>query len=363
MTITIVAVITAIIVTAIICYFIPKGKIQESNKQLQDEKQRLQLDIKDAENKCVQLDAQFQQKQQSQNARLQEELRKWETEKSNKNLSFIKAEMQLKENVAALETQIEEKKQAINTLDAQSKQAIKLVEAQVIDNMTTGIEQQGKELCNKYEKLESDLLLHYTILRDEQWDSFLDRCSELDNKIIEQELKLCELEKKAKAITESNKKAELEQEQKDFYRLQLSALDIEEIQKIRSIEPYLRKKEPLNKVIWKVYYEKPYNDLIGRVVGTGIKCGIYKITHIDSGKCYVGQSNNIAERWRQHIKRGIGADPPTQNKLYPAMLEFGAENFMFEILEECSPMQLTEREKYYTEIYDAQSYGYVARKG
>jgi len=46
---------------------------------------------------------------------------------------------------------------------------------------------------------------------------------------------------------------------------------------------------------------------------------------------YVGQSNNIAERWKQHIKRGVGADPPTQNKLYPAMLEFGAEKFTFEI--------------------------------
>jgi len=26
---------------------------------------------------------------------------------------------------------------------------------------------------------------------------------------------------------------------------------------------------------------------------------------------YVGQSIDVAERWKQHIKRGIGADPPT----------------------------------------------------
>jgi hypothetical protein len=31
--------------------------------------------------------------------------------------------------------------------------------------------------------------------------------------------------------------------------------------------PYLRDPEALNKVIWKIYYEKPYTDLIGRVVG------------------------------------------------------------------------------------------------
>jgi len=104
---------------------------------------------------------------------------------------------------------------------------------------------------------------------------------------------------------------EMERQQKDFYRLQLSDLDLEEIKKIRSIEPYLRKKEPLNKVIWKVYYEKPYTDLIGRVIGQSKKTGIYKITNLENGKCYIGQAVDLAERWKQHIKRGIGADPPT----------------------------------------------------
>ena len=54
--------------------------------------------------------------------------------------------------------------------------------------------------------------------------------------------------------------------------------DLEEIEKLRSIIPYLRDPEALNKVIWKVYYEKPYTDLIGRVVN-GNKTGIYKITN------------------------------------------------------------------------------------
>lgn len=74
----------------------------------------------------------------------------------------------------------------------------------------------------------------------------------------------------------------------DFYRLQLSNVDIEEIKKIRSIIPYLRNAEPVNKVIWKVYYERAYTDLIGRVIGTGTHSGIYKITNIQNQKCYVG---------------------------------------------------------------------------
>jgi hypothetical protein len=51
--------------------------------------------------------------------------------------------------------------------------------------------------------------------------------------------------------------------------------------------PYLRDKITLNKVIYKIYYENPTNDLIGRVVGSKT-CGIYKITNILNGMCYVG---------------------------------------------------------------------------
>jgi hypothetical protein len=60
----------------------------------------------------------------------------------------------------------------------------------------------------------------------------------------------------------------------------------------------LRDKEPLNKVIWKCYYEKPTTDMIGRVVGSGVHTGIYKLTEITTGKCYVGQAANIADRWK-----------------------------------------------------------------
>ena len=144
----------------------------------------------------------------------------------------------------------------------------------------------------------------------------------------------------------------------NFYKLVLPDSDLNEIQQLRAVEPFLKDKEALNKVIWKVYYEKPYTDLIGRVVGTGVKTGIYKITNIDNQMCYVGQAVNIAERWKQHIKRGIGAESPTRNKLYPAMQSFGVENFSFEILEECSRDKLDTQEDYWQEFFHAKDFGY-----
>ena len=143
-----------------------------------------------------------------------------------------------------------------------------------------------------------------------------------------------------------------------FYKLQLSKEDIDEIARLRQVLPYLRDKEPLNKVIYKCYYEKPYTDLVGRVVGAGVHTGIYKITNTLNDMCYVGQAANIAERWRQHIKRGVGAEPPTRNKLYPAMLETGVENFTFEIVCECSREQLNEQEDYWQDFFHAKDWGY-----
>ena len=154
------------------------------------------------------------------------------------------------------------------------------------------------------------------------------------------------------------KRAEEMKNQQDYYRIQLSAADLHEIELLRQVEPYLRDKEPLNKVIWKCYYEKPTTDMIGRVIGSGTHTGIYKITEIASGKCYVGQAANLSERWKQHIKRGVGADAPTRNKLYPAMIAAGPENFTFEVVEECDRLLLDEREDYWQDYFKAKEFGY-----
>ena len=160
------------------------------------------------------------------------------------------------------------------------------------------------------------------------------------------------------AAVEAAKRAEEMKDNLAFYRIQLSAADIKEIELLRSVEPYLRDKEPLNKVIWKCYYEKPTTDMIGRVVGLNAITGIYKITEIETGKCYVGQAANIADRWKQHIKRGVGAETPTRNKLYPAMNAAGPENFTFEVIERCDRAALDEREDFWQEYFKAKEFGY-----
>lgn len=105
-----------------------------------------------------------------------------------------------------------------------------------------------------------------------------------------------DLEQKTAAAVEANKREQEKRDNQNFYRLVISEEDIKEIKKLREVAQYLRDSEPLNKVIYKVYYENPYTDLVGRVVGKNIKTGIYKITNLENQMCYVGQAADIAAR-------------------------------------------------------------------
>jgi len=175
--------------------------------------------------------------------------------------------------------------------------------------------------------------------------------------------KLDDLRSEANAAVEVAKRHAEEENFNQFHSLQMGEHALSDIHKldetISTISPEAA--DAVAKVIWKVYYEKPYTDLVGRVIGSGRHTGIYRITNINSKKCYVGQAVDIAARWQQHIKRAINAEPRTQNKLYPAMYKEGVENFTFEIIEECEASKMNEREDYWQDFYKAKEYGYSMR--
>ena len=263
-------------------------------------------------------------------------------EKQHAALTARRQEIQ--DSIALLEKQAEESSNAIY------KKSWELAN----EKMSNASEAMSKQYEQAKQIAENDYL---ETLKDCA-NSFTSQINDKKNELKKVQDELTDLVQKLNSAVEANKRAEEIKQKQDFYRLQLTAIDLDEIKRLREVEPYLREKEPLNKVIWKVYYEKPYTDLIGRVVGTGIHTGIYKITNIENQMCYVGQAVNIADRWKQHIKRGIGAEAPTRNKLYPAMLELGVENFTFEIVEECDKSKLNEREDYWQEFFHAKDFGY-----
>ena len=78
--------------------------------------------------------------------------------------------------------------------------------------------------------------------------------------------------------------------------------------------------------------------------------------------CYIGQAKNIRERFREHLKCGLGIDTPAANKLYQAMLQEGIDNFTFELLEECTVANLNEKESFYIDLYNSYDYGYNSNR-
>ena len=87
--------------------------------------------------------------------------------------------------------------------------------------------------------------------------------------------------------------------------LALSDAAIRELDELYDVCRHLKLSNivPVYKAIYEIYFRGPVKELGVRLGAVGVS-GIYKIVNVNSGKVYVGQSVDIAERWKQHIKRG-----------------------------------------------------------
>lgn len=87
--------------------------------------------------------------------------------------------------------------------------------------------------------------------------------------------------------------------------------------------------------------------------------GIYKIENLKTNKCYIGQSSNIEVRWNKEYQNAFNPNSNAYN--YPLSQDFrkyDKQNFNFEVLEECSIEELSEKEKYWIKYYDSFKSGY-----
>ena len=264
----------------------------------------------------------------------------------------------LKDEILLLKQQKDNTQHSIDDLKLQAETAGKIIYDQAMETMQLQLEQSAEREREKFEKAKEEYLNEYQSMLSTGVEEYNTAIANLQYEKVRLETSIADARSIADAAIAANKRAYEIQQQNDFYKLNLTENDLSEIEKLKDIIPYLRDPEALNKVIWKIYYEKPYTDLIGRVVGTGVKTGIYKITNTTNQMCYVGQAVNVADRWKQHIKRGMGAETPTKNKLYPAMLKDGVENFTFELIEECDRSLLNDREDYWQEYFKAKEFGY-----
>lgn len=139
-------------------------------------------------------------------------------------------------------------------------------------------------------------------------------------------------------------------EKEDFYKIQLTQNDIEDIKILDSMKNRLSHKEVLPKVIWESIARRPVSEMIKRVVGQKVG-GIYKITYIPTGEAYIGRTVNFKDRWQAHIQTALGMEKAANSTLHTHMARNGIWNYNFEILEEVPKDKQSEREKFYIDLY------------
>ena len=142
-------------------------------------------------------------------------------------------------------------------------------------------------------------------------------------------------------------------EKEDFYKIQLTQNDIEDIKILDSMKNRLSHKEVLPKVIWESIARRPVSEMIKRVVGQKVG-GIYKITYIPTGEAYIGRTVNFKDRWQAHIQTALGMEKVASSTLHTHMARNGIWNYNFEILEEVPKDKQSEREKFYIDLYGTQ---------
>lgn len=270
-------------------------------------------------------------------------------EKTNQELNSIKA--QLDEKIENLKKDMKDK---LNETSQVNENLTRMKDTiyQAFCEYANTLENNYHESEAEYDELIEDLETAY----DEKQDELAEM---LDNERMELD-KISRV--RAAAIQAQIKEKEIK-EQSAFYCLNISKLDLDDIEVLERIKPKLHQPRILSMLIWSTYYQKPMTSLCNNILTKDTVCGIYKITNQTNDMCYIGQSVDIAKRWKDHAKCGLGIDTPASNKLYKAMQEDGLHNFSWELLQTCDRDELDEREKYYIELYQSKEYGYNSTAG
>ena len=241
--------------------------------------------------------------------------------------------------------------EAMRSTEMSAEQFYKNIQ-QSYNNYEYSLEKDYQEKEEEYDILVKELYKSYDNEQDRILDQIKWEQSKLDNI----------RSTRAAAIQAQIKEREIK-DQLSFYCLQPTENELDDIKALERVKPNLHQPRILCMLIWSTYFQKPMTALCNNVLGTAIVCGIYKITNQETGECYIGQAVDIAKRWKDHAKCGLGIDTPANNKLYKAIQEYGIWNFSWELLEKCSKEQLNEKEYFYIDLYDSKNYGYNSSSG
>ena len=202
------------------------------------------------------------------------------------------------------------------------------------------LEKEQKEKIEQYNQETGQIIADQLVLKASYQAQVDEIKKELD-----------EFSAKREAINEAVLRERQIAEAEDFYRIDVPPEDQEDIEVFNSIAPRLRNKEALNKLIYSVFIQRPMDEMIKRITGGRDISGIYKITYLKTGEAYIGKTTNIKKRWGEHVKSALDIGTIAHSSFHNRLKKDGLWNYTFEVLEEVPKEQLTEREKFYIQLY------------
>jgi hypothetical protein len=154
------------------------------------------------------------------------------------------------------------------------------------------------------------------------------------------------------------KQYEMERQERLFYTIQVPDEYKEDIDfLLTTVASKVQHPDIINKLVW-AEYVKPYLDSTFKRVGIEDKSGIYKLTSLINGKCYVGKSTNIKKRIADHMKSVVGIQAIADQAVHHAIAREGYWNWTIEPIIYCEKDKLNELEKYYIKFFKSQEFGY-----
>ena len=249
------------------------------------------------------------------------------------------------------------------------KEKLKIIQNRIneLKNVQLDYEKNAKQSFSNY----CDLLDTEYKVKEEEYNKLLiqleysydNKYEEISKELEEVNKELDKMKKTRAAAMEAKRKEKEIEENIQFYSLSIENKDKNDIKTLERVKEDLNNPRILSMLIWQNFFRDKMTELCNNILGTKTICGIYKITNQITKECYIGQSVDVAKRFKDHVKCGLDIDRPQGNKLYQSMLEYNLWNFSFELLEECPKEQLNEKEKFYISLYDSCNYGYNSTTG
>lgn len=165
-------------------------------------------------------------------------------------------------------------------------------------------------------------------------------------------------------LIEEKIREEKEKNKIKYYTLNIPKEDLEDIDNILKNFKTVKNPNVVAKIIWELYLREKTKQLVQRITNGNKIMGIYKITNLSNGKCYIGRSVDVGNRITQHIKASVGFSSITAQEIHKVILDCGLNNWSFELIK-ISENEIENKrdERYFIEYYKSNIYGWNKNSG